>query len=120
VPGTDFLFFVEWGPREEGCGQHGWHYLLDVRKNVLQTATTSPPTFNVHGCATFNNSLYVVTDGGLNETGYLAKIDPSTWNRTTLLNNYYEQPFGGFNDIAMDNQGNFYLTDSRSGWVRPL
>jgi gluconolactonase len=119
VPGTDLLFFVEWGPREEGYGQHGWQYLLDIRKNVLQTVITSPPTFNVHGCVTFNDSLYVVTDGSLNETGYLARIDPSNWKRTTLLNNYYEQPFGGFNDLAMDSEGNFYLTDSKSGWVCP-
>jgi hypothetical protein len=59
----------------------------------------------------------VVTDGGPDETGYLASIDPKTWERKTLLNNYYERPFIGFNEIEMDREGNYYLTDSLSGWV---
>lgn len=60
----------------------------------------------------------MVTDGGPDETGYLASIDPKTWERKTLLNNYYERPFIGFNEIEMDSEGNYYLTDSLSDWVR--
>jgi hypothetical protein len=119
VPGTKELFFTEWGPPggDIAEGVHSWQYLLDTGTNELRRITTTPPTINVHGCVAFNGSLYVVTDGGPNETGYLAKIDPKTWERTVLLNHYYEEPFGGFNDLAIDLDGNFYLTDSRSGWV---
>jgi len=64
-----------------------------------------------------NGKLHVVTDGGPNETAYLATIDPNTWERKTILNNFHERPFMSFNDLEMDKEGNYYLTDSRSGWV---
>ncbi|EKG17718.1 Six-bladed beta-propeller TolB-like protein [Macrophomina phaseolina MS6] len=117
VPGTNKLFFVEWGLPGGDNGQHSWQYLLNTETNELRNITTDPPTVNVHGCVAYNGSLYVVTDGSRTETGYFAKIDPATWKRTTLLNHYYEQPFLGFNDIAVDPSGNFYLTDSKSAWV---
>lgn len=121
VPDTNELFFVEWGnPPDTGPsaeGQHSWHYLFNTKTYELKNITTKPPTINIHGCVPYGDSLYVVTDGSVNETGYMAKIDPKTWERTTLLNSYYEQPFGGFNDIAVDDEGNFYLTDSKSAWV---
>lgn len=63
--------------------------------------------------------MYVVTDGSHEETGALIKIDPVTLNRTVLLNNYYQQPFMGFNDLEIDPDGNFWLTDSKSGYVSP-
>ena len=62
--------------------------------------------------------MYVVNDGGPNSPAELAKIDPRTLKKTVLLNNYYQQPFMGFNDLEIDPYGNFYLTDSYSGWVR--
>ncbi|KAF4306457.1 Six-bladed beta-propeller TolB-like protein [Botryosphaeria dothidea] len=120
VPGTKDLFFVEWGLPGGDNGQHGWQYLLNTETNELRNITTNPPTTNVHGCVAHNNSLYIVTDGSPTETGYLARIDPATWTRTTLLNHYYEQPFLGFNDLAVDRSGNFYLTDSKSAWGRGL
>ncbi|KAJ3561762.1 hypothetical protein NPX13_g8817 [Xylaria arbuscula] len=86
----------------------------------LRNLTTNPPTLNVHGCVAYEGLLYVVTDGGLGETAYFAKIDPKSWKRTTLLNHYYEQPFGAFNDLEVDKDGNFYLTDSKSGFFRHL
>ncbi|KAF2807536.1 NHL repeat-containing protein [Mytilinidion resinicola] len=121
VPGTNDLFFVEWGPSGNNTdGVHDWQYLLNTKTNELRKITTSPPTINVHGCVPFNGFIYVVTDGGPDETGYLAKIDPKTWKRTTLINHYYEEPFGGFNDLAIDPDSNFYLTDSRSGWGKGI
>jgi gluconolactonase len=62
--------------------------------------------------------MYVVTDGYEDkETGQLVKIDPETWNKETILNNYYGQPFSGFNDLDIDSDGNFWLTDSKSAYV---
>lgn len=61
--------------------------------------------------------MHVVTDGGPNESPYLATIDPVTLNRTTILNNYYERPFISFNDLEVSPEGDYYLTDSYSGWV---
>ncbi|EOD44849.1 putative six-bladed beta-propeller -like protein [Neofusicoccum parvum UCRNP2] len=120
IPGTKDLFFVEWGLPGGDNGQHTWQYLLNTETNELRNITTDPPTVNVHGCVAHNGSLYIVTDGGLDETGYFAHVDPATWKRTTLLNHYYEQPFLGFNDIAVDPSGNFYLTDSKSAWGRSV
>ncbi|KAI0537734.1 calcium-dependent phosphotriesterase [Xylaria digitata] len=118
VPGTKDLFFAEWGPPGGENGAHDYQYLLDTETRELRNLTTDPPTVNAHGCVAYNGDLYVVTDGGPSESAYFAKIDPKTWKRTTLLNHYYEQPFGAFNDLEVDNNGNFYLTDSRSGSFR--
>jgi sugar lactone lactonase YvrE len=60
----------------------------------------------------------VVTDGyGDEGTGQLVKIDPQSWKQEVVLNNYLVQPFAGFNDLEIDPNGNFYLTDSKSAWV---
>ncbi|KAK1967054.1 hypothetical protein LY78DRAFT_746723 [Colletotrichum sublineola] len=122
IPEKSLLFFVEWGPPPGGeNGTHDWQYILDVRTNNLTKIRTNPPTFNVHGgCVYQNGKLHVVTDGGPNETAYLATIDPKTWERKTVLNNFYERPFMSFNEIEMDREGNYYLTDSDSGWGRDL
>ncbi|KAK2030781.1 AkeP protein [Colletotrichum zoysiae] len=121
IPEQSLLFFVEWGPPPEGGnGTHDWQYVLDVRTNNLTKIRTNPPTYNVHGCVYQNGKLHVVTDGGPDETAYLATIDPVTWERKTVLNNFYERPFMSFNEIEMDREGNYYLTDSDSGWGRDL
>lgn len=108
---THQLFFVEWGLPGGINGSHDWQYLN------LTKIKTNPPSWNVHGCVYRDGKLHVVTDGGPEETGYLAQIDPVSLNRTTLLNNYFGRPFIGFNDLEMDREGNYYLTDSRSGVV---
>ncbi|KAF1834784.1 hypothetical protein BDW02DRAFT_621038, partial [Decorospora gaudefroyi] len=41
-------------------------------------------------------------------------MDPETWKRETVMNNYYGQPFLGFNDLDIDSEGNFWLTVSKS------
>jgi sugar lactone lactonase YvrE len=64
--------------------------------------------------------MYVVTDGDFHKTGALVKIDPHTLKMTELLNNYYQQPFLGFNDLDIDPDGNFWLTDSKSGYGRDI
>lgn len=118
IPETHQLFFVEWGsPGGDANGNHDYQYLLDLKTNNLTTVRSNPPTMNVHGCAYSKGKLHVVTDGGPHETGYLATIDPTTWERTTILNNHDEQPFISFNDLDLDREGNYYLTDSLSGWV---
>lgn len=61
-----------------------------------------------------------MTDGTHNETGALVRIDPATWTKETILNNYYAQPFLGLNDLDIDPQGNFWLTDSKTGYGRHL
>ena len=119
-PSTKQLFFVEWGPPGGDNGTHTWQYMLDTQTNELKKITTNPPTVNVHGCVFYNDAMYVVTDGSHNETGYLARIDPVTLERTTLLNNYYQEPFLGFNDLEIDPNGNFWLTDSKSAYGRDL
>ncbi|GAB1193398.1 hypothetical protein APSETT444_002614 [Aspergillus pseudonomiae] len=121
IKDTNQLFFVEWGPPGGDDGIHSWQYLLDVETNTLHNITTDPPTYNVHGCVYYNHSIHVVTDGYSDlQTGELAKIDPHSHEKTTLLNNYLVQPFAGFNDLEIDREGNFWLTDSRSGWGRQI
>ncbi|KAK8051659.1 hypothetical protein PG993_003044 [Apiospora rasikravindrae] len=121
IPETSQLFFVQWGPPGGGeNGGHNYQYLLDLKTNNLTTLQTDPPTWNIHGCVYSKGKLHVVTDGGPHETGYLATIDPSTWERRTILNNHDEQPFISFNDLDMDREGNYYMTDSLSGWGRYL
>ncbi|KAL4734486.1 hypothetical protein BDV11DRAFT_212738 [Aspergillus similis] len=121
IKDTDQLFFVEWGPPGGENGTHSWQYLLDVKTNELRGITTDPPTYNAHGCVIYDGSLYVVTDGyGDEQSGQLVKINPSTLKMEVLLNNFLVQPFGGFNDLEIDPQGNFYLTDSKSGWGRGI
>ncbi|KAK3677526.1 hypothetical protein LTR78_002376 [Recurvomyces mirabilis] len=115
IPETGQLFFVEWGPPGGINGSHNWQYLLDVRTNNLSRILTVPPTYNVHGCVYQQGKLHFVTDGSLNETGYLATIDPYTLEQTLGLNNYFKRPFISFNDLEMDREGNYYMTDSSSG-----
>lgn len=121
MPDKSRLFFVEWGPPGGDNGTHDYQFMLDTKTNEVTQIKTDPPTANVHGCVYFNGTLNIVTDGGTgsgyNETAYLAHIDPDTLKRTTILNNYYQRPFMGFNDLEMDAEGNYYLTDSRSGYV---
>jgi gluconolactonase len=118
IEDTNQLFFVEWGPPGGDNGTHPWQYLLDIDTNELRKITTDPPTYNAHGCVVYNDSLYVVTDGyGDQGTGELVKIDPQSWKQEVILNNYFVQPFAGFNDLEIDPHGNFYLTDSKSAWV---
>jgi sugar lactone lactonase YvrE len=115
---TNSLFFIEWGPSPEGDNKdHDWQYLLDLSTNNLTRINTNPPTWNIHGCVYRDGKLHVVTDGGPSESAYLATIDPITLERKTILNNYYERPFMSFNDLEIDREGNYYLTDSYSGWV---
>ncbi|KAL2068652.1 hypothetical protein VTL71DRAFT_14989 [Oculimacula yallundae] len=120
IPEQSKLFFVEWGPPGGNNGTHDYQYLLDLKTNNLTILRTNPPTFNVHGCVYRDGKLHVVTDGGPNETPYLATIDPTTWERKTILNNFYGRPFISFNDLEIDREGNYYLTDSLSGWGRDL
>ncbi|KAJ4360986.1 uncharacterized protein N0V89_001555 [Didymosphaeria variabile] len=118
---TKQIFFVEWGPPGGINGTHDWQYLYDVNSGNLSKIQTDPPTLNAHGCVVYNDSLYVVTDGsGSKETGALVKIDPSTWEKEVILNNYFAQPFLGFNDLDIDSDGNFWLTDSKSAYGRGL
>ncbi|CAJ0548414.1 Ff.00g020270.m01.CDS01 [Fusarium sp. VM40] len=119
-PDSKELFFTEWGPPGGDEGVHRSQYLLDTRTNKLRNITTSPPTVNVHGCVFYKDALYVVTDGDQNETGALIKLNPKTWKKTVLLNNYYQQPFMGFNDLDIDPEGNFWLTYSKSGAGRDI
>ncbi|KAF4982150.1 hypothetical protein FZEAL_2173 [Fusarium zealandicum] len=120
IPSTKELYFTEWGRPGGQEGVHSWQYLLDTKTNKLRNITTSPPTVNAHGCVVYRGELHVVTDGGPDETGALVKINPKTWKKTVLLNNYYQQPFMGFNDLDIDSEGNFWLTDSKSGAGRDI
>jgi hypothetical protein len=114
IPSTGNLFFAEWGPPGGDNGTHNWQYLFNTANNTLTKIQIDPPTYNVHGCVVYNNSMYVVTDGSLNETGKLARVDPVTLKQETILNNYYGQPFMGLNDLDIDSNGNFWITDSAS------
>ncbi|KAA8650885.1 SMP-30/gluconolactonase/LRE family protein [Aspergillus tanneri] len=53
-----------------------------------------------------------------NETASLNKIIPDTLEKTTLLNNFYGLPFQGLNDLDIDPEGNFWITDDHYGWGR--
>lgn len=92
--------------------------MLNTETNVLRNITTNPPTINAHGCVFHRGAMYVVTDGDHKETAALVKIEPGSLSKTILLNNYYQQPFMGFNDLDIDPDGNFWITDSKSGYVR--
>ncbi|KAF2248078.1 hypothetical protein BU26DRAFT_392479, partial [Trematosphaeria pertusa] len=116
---TKTLFFTEWGLPGGDNGTHPWQYLLHTLNNTLTKIQTQPPTVNAHGCVINNGTMYVVTDGdGDKETGALVKINPSSFAKEVILNNYYTQPFLGFNDLDIDSNGNFWLTDSKSAYAR--
>ncbi|KAL0944813.1 lactonohydrolase [Colletotrichum truncatum] len=117
---TKELYFVEWGPPGGDSGTHNWQYLLDTTSNTLKRITTNPPTVNAHGCVYYRGAYHVVTDGTHDETGALVRVDPKSFEKTVILNNYYQQPFMGLNDIEIDSEGNFWITDSKSGWGRDL
>ncbi|KAF6810630.1 lactonohydrolase [Colletotrichum sojae] len=117
---TKEMFFVEWGPPGGDNGTHIWQYLLDTKSNTLRKITTDPPTLNAHGCVYYRGAYHVVTDGSHDETGALVRVDPTTLRKTVLLNNYYQQPFMGLNDLDIDPEGNFWMTDSKSGYGRDL
>ncbi|KAK0112848.1 hypothetical protein ONS95_014573 [Cadophora gregata] len=118
IPSTKQLFFVAWGY------SHNWQLVLDVETNTLKNITTSPPTWNVHGCVHYDDFLYVATDGGDDGEGgqyaIIVKIDPKNWTAETVINNFYEMPFLGFNDLDIDRNGNFWVTDSISAWGRDV
>lgn len=111
IPTTNQLFYVEWSP------SHAWQYLLHGETLELRNITTDPPTMNVHGCVYHNGHIYVATDGGEGYYASVVKIDPVTLKAETLINNFFQQPFNGFNDIEMDPNGNIWVTDSISAWV---
>lgn len=120
-PATKELFFTEWGPRgkeNDNNPIHTWQYLLDTNNNTLRNITTDPPIANAHGCVVYKDMFYIVNDGSSNETAAIYKVDPQALKRTTLINKYYQQPFIGFNDLEIDPDGNIWVTDSKSGWVR--
>lgn len=114
---TKQLFFAEWGPPGGHDGEHSWQYILDTETNELHNITTDPPVVNAHGCVIFKRMQYIVTDGNHDHTGMLVKVDPRTMESSVVLNNYYQQPFLGFNDLDIDSEGNFWLTDSKSAYV---
>lgn len=115
VPEQNALFFAAWG------FDHSWQYLLDATTLQLKNITTDPPTLNAHGCVYYQGSLHIATDGG--EPGQyasLVQVNATTLKAKTLLNNFYQQPFLGFNDLDIDPNGNFWITDSISAWVSKL
>lgn len=117
---TKQLFFAEWGPPGGLDGEHSWQYILDTESNELHNVTTDPPVVNAHGCVIFKGMQYIVTDGDHRHTGMLVKVDPKTMKSTVILNNYYQQPFLGLNDLDIESEGNFWITDSKSGHVSPV
>ncbi|PVH83646.1 hypothetical protein DL98DRAFT_529345 [Cadophora sp. DSE1049] len=116
IPSTNQLFFAAWG------FSHNWQFVLDGATNTLHNITTSPPTWNAHGCVHYNGFLYVATDGGEDGAGgqytSIVKIDPRNWIMEKVINNFYEMLFLGFNDLDIDRNGNFWVTDSTSAWGR--
>ncbi|KAF4445803.1 calcium-dependent phosphotriesterase [Fusarium austroafricanum] len=112
---TKDLFFIEWGPPGGDNGFHDWQYLLNTETNKLRKVTTNPPIHNVHGCAVYDGNYYVITDGSYNETASLNRITPKL-EKSTLLNNFYGLSFSGLNDIDVDDEGNFWMTDDHYGW----
>ncbi|KAK7422158.1 hypothetical protein QQZ08_009626 [Neonectria magnoliae] len=119
-PSANEVFFIEWGPPGGVNGTHDWQYVLDTKTNELRKIQTRPPLHNVHGCVFHDGAYYVVTDGSHNETASLNKINPDTFEVTRLLNNVYGIPFQGLNDIDVDIDGNFWITDDHYGWGRGI
>ena len=72
---------------------------------------------NAHGCMYHDGHIYVATDGGEGTYASVIKINPVTLNAETIINNFFQQPFNGFNDIDVDPNGNLWVTDSISAWV---
>jgi gluconolactonase len=114
IPELNSLYFASWG------FNHDWQFLLNASTNEVQKITTDPPIMNAHGCQMYKGSLYITTDGGDGHYASIVKVDPLTWKSEVMLNNFYQQPFLGFNDLDIDPQGNIWLTDSASAWVSSL
>lgn len=108
---TNQVFYAEWGYN------HAWQYLLDADTNELRNITTDPPTLNAHGCVYRDGYLYIATDGGDKLPASIFKVNAESLQAETLINNFYQQPFLGFNDLDMDHNGNIWVTDSTSAWV---
>lgn len=113
VESTNQVFYAEWGYN------HAWQFLLDAETDELKNITTDPPTLNAHGCVYRDGFMYLATDGGEGLPASIVKVDAETLEAETLFNNFYQQPFLGFNDIDMDTNGNIWVTDSISAWVSP-
>ncbi|KAJ4295140.1 hypothetical protein N0V90_007150 [Kalmusia sp. IMI 367209] len=111
VPSLNALFFTSWG------FLHDYQYLLDASTHELRNVTTSPPIVGAHGCVHYNGSLYVATDGGDGHYASIYKVNPETWEAEVVINNFYQQPFMGFNDLDIDPNGNIWVTDSTSAWT---
>lgn len=112
VPEQNALFFTSWG------FDHSWQYLLDTTTLQLKNITTDPPTLNAHGCVYYQGSLHIATDSGLpGHYASIVQVNATTLKAKTLINNFYQQPFLGFNDLDIDPNGNFWITDSYYAWV---
>ncbi|SMQ46503.1 unnamed protein product [Zymoseptoria tritici ST99CH_3D1] len=114
IPALNSLYFASWG------FSHDWQFLLNATTNEVKQITTDPPVMNAHGCQMYNGSLYITTDGGEGTYASVVKVDPLTWKSEVILNNFYQQPFQGFNDLDIDPQGNIWMTDSSSAWSNAL
>ncbi|KAH7370458.1 hypothetical protein BKA65DRAFT_532092 [Rhexocercosporidium sp. MPI-PUGE-AT-0058] len=116
IPSTNQPFFATWG------FSHSWQYVLDGNTNELHNITTSPPTWNAHGCVHYDGFLCVATDGGMDGAGSqyasIVEIDPRDWSAETLINNFYKMPFLGFHDLDVDRNGNIWVSASTSAWGR--
>lgn len=72
---------------------------------------------NAHGCVYHDGYIYVATDRGEGHYASVVKINPVTLKAETLISNFFQQPFNGFNDLDIDPHGNIWITDSISAWV---
>ncbi|KAI5247731.1 calcium-dependent phosphotriesterase [Aureobasidium subglaciale] len=94
----------------------------------LENYTTTSPVYAVNGGKLFDGNIYWAVEAGFPlpspRNGSLVaqrpgiyKLDPSTGEVTTLLNNYFGQAFNSPNDLWVDAQGDIWFTDSWYGYA---
>lgn len=79
-------------------------------RHMSSRTSRSALQHGIYGCTYNEGSIYVATDPGMKGDGHcgsLVKINSTTLEAETLLNNFYQQPFFGFNDLDIDVNGNF-------------
>ncbi|KJX94811.1 hypothetical protein TI39_contig4159g00061 [Zymoseptoria brevis] len=114
IPKLNSLYFASW------AFNHDWHFPPQCHDERSQANHDGSAGHERTGCQMYNGSLYITTDGGEGTYASLVKVDPLTWKSEVILNNFYQQPFQGFNDLDIDPQGNIWMTDSSSAWSNAL
>jgi len=90
------------------------HHNTDVSQT--RKLETNPPLHNVNGGTYHDGHVYLVTNGGTVRGLY--RVNATTGEAETILNNYRGRRFNSPNDLIFDSRGNIIFTDPTYGWYK--